>query len=221
MNINQKYIKVEKNARYFVLGAPSEKIKSVWFVLHGYGQLAEDFIKYFKLAVNESALVVAPEALNRFYLKGFGGKTGATWMTKEEREKEINDYVNYLDSIYDEVIKYGLFTPAKVTVLGFSQGTATACRWIANGKSKVNRLILWGGGIPHDVELRSSEKLLNSIRLEIVVGDKDEFISKDQIKKEINRLEENKINYKLHKFNGGHEIKAEILQQLVNKNKRR
>ncbi|MCX6169539.1 MAG: dienelactone hydrolase family protein [Ignavibacteriales bacterium] len=210
-----KNIVVSKSARYYLLGEYSEKINSVWFVLHGYGQLAEKFITYFKPVINETTMVIAPEALNRFYLKGFSGNVGATWMTKEGREEEINDYVSYLDSVYDEVIKYGITRNAKVIVLGFSQGTATACRWTTKGKSKIDRLILWGGGIPPDIDLKHHNGLFNSINLEIVIGSEDEFIPEEQVENEIKRLQEIKLNYKIHRFNGKHELKANILRQLI------
>jgi len=215
MITTSKRIAISKTARYHIMGEPSEKINSVWIVLHGYGQLAEEFIGYFKTLNNESTLVVAPEALNRFYLKGFGGKIGATWMTKEDRENEIKDYVNYLDSVYDDVIKLGLLSKARITVLGFSQGTAAACRWILKDNSKIDRLILWGGGIPQDVDLLSVKKFFNSIDLTIVLGDKDEFISEEQLMKEIKRLNEIKLNHKIYRFNGKHEIKAGVLRQLI------
>lgn len=215
MSTTSKRITISKTARYFIMGEPSEKINSVWIVLHGYGQSAEEFVGYFKTLHNESTLIVAPEALNRFYLKGFGGKIGATWMTKEDRESEITDYVNYLDSVYDEVIKYGLLGKVKVTVLGFSQGTATACRWISKGNSTIDRLILWGGGIPKDVNLKSAQTLFNSIDLTIVLGDKDEFIPEEQITEEIKRLNEVKLNHRIYRFSGKHEIQAGVLRQLI------
>lgn len=213
--ITSRNVSISKTARYCILGKHSENINSVWFVLHGYGQLAEEFIKYFKPVTNEKTLVIAPEALNRFYLKGFSGKIGANWMTKEARDDEINDYVNYLDSVYDEVIKYGLTDNAKVTVLGFSQGAYTACRWLTKGRSKIKRLILWGGGVPQDVDLEFHKNLFNSLNLEIVIGNEDQFISEEQLEKEIKRFEAIKLNYKIIRFNGKHEIKAEILRQLI------
>jgi len=214
MNIITKNISVYKTARYFVMGKPSARINSVLFVLHGYSQLAEDFIKTFESLENETTLIIAPEALNRFYVKGFSGKVGSAWMTKEDRENEIKDYVNYLDSVYDDVIKFGLLSKTEITVLGFSQGTATACRWISKGKSKVDRLILWGGGVPPDIDLESSKEIFNSLRLTVVVGDKDEFISVEQIEKEKQHLEKNNIKYSLIIFEGKHVIKKEILLKL-------
>jgi predicted esterase len=210
-----KKIATSKTGRYFILGELSEKINSAWIVIHGYGQSAEEFIKYFKPVINENTVVIAPEALNRFYLKGFSGKVGATWMTKEAREDEIIDYVNYLDAVYDEVINSFLASNVNVTLLGFSQGTATAGRWLSMGKSKIARLILWGGRIPPDVDLNLYKNLFDSANLEIVIGKEDEFISEEQIEKEIKRFDEIKLNYKIHRFNGKHEIKAEILRQLI------
>ena len=214
MNPTTKNISIQKTARYFVMSEPSTKIDSVWFVLHGYSQLAEDFIKFFEPAKKENVLIVAPEALNRFYVKGFSGKVGAAWMTKEDRENEIKDYVNYLDSVYDEVIKFRLLPKTKITVLGFSQGTETACRWISKGKSKTDRLILWGGKIPPDVNLESSKDLFNSMQITIVVGDKDEFITAEHIEKEEERLKKNNIKYSLITFDGIHALKREILLRL-------
>lgn len=214
MNIVPQNIFVQKTARYFVLGVSSAKINSVLFVLHGYSQLAEDFIKYFKSIKNESMLIIAPEALNKFYIKGFSGKIGAAWMTKEDRENEIKDYVNYLDSVYEEVNNLEFLSKIKITVLGFSQGAATACRWISKGKSKIDRLILWGGGIPPDIDFEISKELFNSVDLTIVIGDKDEFISADQVEKEVQRLKSNNIKHSLIVFEGKHIIKKEILLNL-------
>lgn len=75
---------------------------------------------------------MAPEALNRFYLEGFAGRVGATWMTKEERLQEIDDYVNYLNQLYKTILANTDTSEITVNILGFSQGVATVCRWIAN-----------------------------------------------------------------------------------------
>jgi predicted esterase len=56
MITTSKRIAISKTARYYITGKPSTKINSVWFVLHGYGQLAEDFIKYFEPIKDETML---------------------------------------------------------------------------------------------------------------------------------------------------------------------
>jgi len=209
----KRNISVPKTARFYLSGEITDNIKSVWFVLHGYGQLAEEFIQNFESISDDHTLVVAPEALNRFYWKGFHGKIGATWMTKEDRLNEIKDYVNFLDILYNEVMIKIPGNTIKVTVLGFSQGTATACRWVVNSKVKVDKLILWGGTIPPDINSVESEKILEASNLAIVVGDKDEFIDENLIDREIKHLDEKKLLYQLIRFDGKHEIKPEILRQ--------
>jgi predicted esterase len=206
-------ITISKTARYYLSQEITDKIKSVWFVLHGYGQLAEEFIQNFEPISTVNTLIVAPEALNRFYWKGFAGKIGATWMTKEDRLNEIKDYINFMDMLYSEVMGNCSSKNVKVSVLGFSQGTATVCRWIVNSKVKVDKLILWGGTIPPDVNTKASEKILEASNLTIVIGDKDEFINENQVDMEIKRLKENKLFYQLIRFDGKHEIKPEILRQ--------
>jgi predicted esterase len=209
----KRNISVPKTARFYLSGDITDNIKSVWFVLHGYGQLAEEFIQNFESISDDNTLVVAPEALNRFYWKGFHGKIGATWMTKEDRLNEIKDYVNFLDILYNEVMIKIPHNTIKVTVLGFSQGTATACRWVVNSKVKVDKLILWGGTIPPDINSIESEKILEASNLAIVVGDEDEFIDENLIDREIKHLDEKKLLYQLIRFDGKHEIKPEILRQ--------
>ena len=64
--MQQKNISITKTARYFILGDASEKIEEVWFVCHGYAQLANYFIKNFEVLDNGKNLIVAPEGLSRF-----------------------------------------------------------------------------------------------------------------------------------------------------------
>ena len=92
---------VSRTARYHQLGELSAMTRRVWFVAHGYGQLAAYFIRHFAplTAADPHLVVVAPEGLSRFYLNGTGGRVGATWMTKEDRLAEIEDYVAYLNQL--------------------------------------------------------------------------------------------------------------------------
>jgi hypothetical protein len=94
----EHHLAVPRTARYFTLGDPA-RAKHIWFALHGYGQLAVNFIGYLATLDNGSRLIVAPEALSRFYLDQGKGPPGASWMTKEDREHEIADYVRSLDQL--------------------------------------------------------------------------------------------------------------------------
>jgi predicted esterase len=210
-----KKIKVTKTARYFMSVEPHTGIENVWFVCHGYAQLANYFLKKFEMIADEKTLIVAPEGLHRFYWNGFSGRVVASWMTKEDREDDIADYVNYLNVLYKEIVSQ-LNQNVRVNLLGFSQGTATVCRWIADKQVKADNLIIWAGGIPDDI---SQDGLVALSRLNtiVVVGDEDEFIKEEQINSQLKEMNEKGINAELLRFKGKHEIDKEMLIELSRK----
>jgi predicted esterase len=189
-------------------------------VLHGYGQLAGEFIRYFGDLASDDQLVVAPEAMNRFYLVSVD-KTpardrpvGATWMTREDRESEIADYVEYLDTLYDEVAAPHVQQGARVHVVGFSQAAATAARWIEHGRSTVHRLILWGGLLPPDTKLAADAPALRGVPLVIVAGKRDQYVTAELLDAERTRLETASVPYRLLTFDGGHAVSRSVFPQL-------
>ncbi|NNE70421.1 MAG: hypothetical protein HKN29_08675, partial [Rhodothermales bacterium] len=91
-------IAVTRTARYLISGDP-RKARETWLLLHGYGQLADDFLKACRVLESPDRLLVVPEGLSRFYGKGFSERPGASWMTREAREDEIRDYVGYMDAL--------------------------------------------------------------------------------------------------------------------------
>ncbi len=211
--MQQKNITIPKTARYFVLGEPSEEITTLWFVCHGYGQLANYFIRNFEVLESKNTLIVAPEGLHRFYWEKFSGRVVASWMTKENREDDIIDYVNYLDLLYQEVLGSLKNKNVKIIVFGFSQGVATVCRWIANKKSPVHHLVLWAGSLPQDLDF--PQDLTTSFKTYFVAGDADEFIKEDQVAAYEQLLHEKKLSIEIIRFQGRHEIHEPTLRELA------
>ncbi len=70
------------SARYYRLGELTANTKSIWFVIHGYGQLAKYFLPKFSGLVNKETCVIAPEGLARFFLEDLNGRS------KSEKTKE-------------------------------------------------------------------------------------------------------------------------------------
>jgi len=206
--MQEHHFQTSRSARYFTLGSP-EHAAELWFVCHGYGQLASRFLDRFRPIEAERRCIVAPEGLSRFYLteSPTERRVGASWMTREDRLHEIDDYVRYLDGVYAQLAP----RDARVTVLGFSQGTATVCRWTAFGSSRVDRLIVWGGEVPPDLELTR----LRVQSLTLVYGTHDEFFTPKIIAATESRLREHKIEYELVPFEGGHEIDDATLRRLI------
>ncbi|GAA4440397.1 esterase [Pontibacter saemangeumensis] len=201
---------VPRTARYYTLGTPSEAIQDLWIVCHGYGQLGRYFVRHFSGLDDGKSLVVAPEALSRFYLNGFSGRVGATWMTKEDRLSEIGDQANYLNLLLAEQLRL-LPKEVRVTVLGFSQGGATVCRWLASGNVPAHRLVLWAASFPEDIDFEAGNSAFRELPVALVYGMQDAFITPEGLEKKQALMMQLGIRPQLYTFDGGHTIQAETL----------
>jgi len=209
--MQEHHLAATRTARYVTLGPPDAA--DVWFVLHGYGQLAHRFIRSFEPIADGARLIVAPEALNRFYIDPEHRKVGATWMTREDRLTDISDYIGYLDAVADAVLpREG---GARVTAFGFSQGSATACRWATRGRTRVERLVLWGGEIPPDLDLPGVAHRLHDRDVILAAGRDDGFITPKVLGAMSERLREHDVPHRVFPFAGGHEIPGKALRALV------
>jgi len=201
----------EYQARYEKLGSLSPN-GELWFVLHGYGQLAPYFIKKFQFLADRGHCVIAPEGLNRFYLKGFSGRVGATWMTKEGRLDDIQNYVNYLNEVY-RVETEGLDRP--INLLGFSQGTATVSRWVAQSDIHYDRLFIWAGILPEDLHRESAIPRFAGKSIYFAYGNEDIFITKGRLAGHYRTAESLQIQPELLEFNGEHDIHQDTILQVM------
>jgi len=220
--IEEAHIAVTRTARYYTIGADVMAPREVWFACHGYGQLAGYFARHFESLDDGSRLIVVPEALSRFY---FGGDptqhnaantmVGATWMTREDREREIEDHVRYLDTLYTAIRKERGRARARVVVLGFSQGVATVCRWLVRGSARADRLVLWGGRIPADIFPLTPTSPLRSLSMTIVVGSADDYVPPLAAAEQEALLRTEKVAFEVCRFDGGHTLEGDVLRQLA------
>lgn len=226
------HVEVPRTARYYTVGGAAggaPAARAVWVALHGYGQLAEHFARNFAPHA-AGRLVVAPEALSRFYLPAPGGapggangtaRVGATWMTREDRLNEMGDYVRYLDRALDAATEAAALDPAvPLGVLGFSQGAATACRWAAHryagGLAPAARVVLWGGTVPHDFDLAGPDgDALRAARLTLVAGDADEFATAAVVAAEAARLTAAGVSHEVVRYAGGHRLDGAALGKVL------
>jgi predicted esterase len=204
------------------MGSPEADLGEVWIVCHGHGQLARRFLSRFLPLERPDRLFVAPEALSRYYLSPPQGgphppdtPVGASWMTAEDRELEIQDYVRYLDLLYDEIFSVVDRTKVRLWVLGFSQGTATAARWVARGRVDPDRVVLYAGLLPSELDMERAARLAKQSPLTIVLGTNDEFAKPELIAAQEERLRELSIPLTTIRFEGGHEITPDVLMRLT------
>ena len=217
--ISEHTIVVPRTARYHTLG-PDDGASELWIVCHGQGQLARRFLRHFSVIDDGTRLIVAPEAHSRYYIDPVAQQVGnpaprigASWMTKEFREHEIVDYVRYLELMVQEVLSR-CTAQTRVIAFGFSQGAATISRWVAATTVRVEELVLWGGGLPPEIDIASWPSAMHDVRLSYVVGERDEYITPKVVANELARLEGHNVTRRFTSFPGGHEIDAEILVAL-------
>ena len=216
-SVGEQFIEVPRTARYWVEGS-ADGARDVWFLLHGYGQLARDLLTAARPLAGPGRLLVAPEALSRFYPGGAGGShsgsaVGASWMTREDREHEVADYVRYLDAVCAEVL--GAIAPApRVHLLGFSQGAATATRWAACGQVRPVTLMLWGAAPPVDLA-REVRHRLAGLRVRLVYGTTDRLVNPDALAASAARLREDGAEVIIESYEGGHRLDDAVLAALV------
>lgn len=208
-------LEVRRSARYCTIGTAGTALRQVWFVCHGYGQLAAGFLRSCEALDDGTRLVVAPEGLSRFYLSGGSGDIGASWMTREDRLHEIADYVRLLDHVYRDVFQRVDRSRVTVYTLGFSQGAATATRWVAMGDGRSDHLILWGGEPPPELSDERSTARLRAVPITVVWGSRDQYASSERIAEGRTRLERSGIGVRVRTFEGGHRLDDDTLRRIA------
>lgn len=214
--LEENHLPVQRTARYYTIGELSDQTKNIWFCLHGFGQLAQYFGRKFTDLADDGTVIVVPEGLSRLYLNNDYKRVGASWLTREDWDHEITDFIGYLNALYDKILDRRDAEHVHITILGFSQGAATACRWLNDNHVQANRLILWAGYFPQGVSGMIRPDKLTATETHYVYGTADEYIREipdidsylDHLKMELPRL-------KITAFDGGHRVEPAVLKRLV------
>lgn len=218
--MQQLPIEFNFKARYFKSGEITEHTKAVWFVLHGYGQLAQYFLRKFNSLTEHHICVIAPEGLSHYYLedaatrsKTGSTRVGASWMTRENRLADIENYCTYLDTIFKKEIGGNKNIP--VTLLGFSQGAATVSRWALSDAIYFNRIILWAGILPPDIDFERGKEVFQNKDVKIVYGKNDPYLNENRFGELKNLAEKLSLTADEIVFEGAHELHEPTLLSLI------
>ncbi len=211
---------IEKQIGYFTtntystLNELTSTTKNIWIVLHGIGYLSRYFLKYFDELPPEENYIIAPQAPSKYYLNGEYRHVGASWLTKENTLPETENVYAYLDALLEGE---QLPKDKNLLIFGFSQGVSIATRWVARRQLTCQHLVLYAGGMPKELtpnDFAFLEK--NETEVTVIVGNEDEYLTAERLQlvsEHIKKLFHNRAKELI--FDGRHEVKKEIINQLV------
>jgi len=208
----EKSLSYKISNTYSTLNEKTEKTRTVWLVFHGIGYLSRYFLKYFKHLDPEENYIIAPQAHSKYYLNGEYRHVGASWLTKENTEAEIENMLNYLDEI---LITENLSEVENLNIFGYSQGVSVATRFVARRKTQCKNLIMHSGKVPQELE-REDFNFLDSTHFTFIYGTEDKYLENKIIKVEKERL--NNLfpkNLKIESFKGGHEVNTKLISKFA------
>ena len=207
----EKQVSYQITNTYSVLNRFTEKTKNVWLVCHGIGYLSRYFIRHFNHLDVDENYIIAPQAQSKYYLKSDYRHVGASWLTRENLEAEIDNVLNYLDEVF---IEENLAEVPNLIVLGYSQGVSVATRYLAQRKINCAQLILHSGKVPAELTAKDFA-FLKDTKVTYLYGTKDEYLKKGIIEVEETRLKSLfPYNFEIQTYDGGHEFNTDIIEKL-------
>lgn len=212
----EKEVSYNTKNSYSTLNTFSNKTKNVWFVCHGISFLSRYFLKYFNDLNPKENYIIAPQAQSKYYLGYKYKHVGASWLTRENTQKEIDNLMKYLDAVFD---KEKLPDNVNLIALGFSQGVSVIMRYMAKKKLICGQLVLLSGMIPKELTREDFEFLNGKTKVSLIYGTNDEFLSEEKLiyeKKRFNELFGNEAI--IIPFDGKHEVNKQVIKDLISPN---
>ena len=212
MNSTEKEIVYKVSNSYSTLNTLSSKTKNVIFACHGMGYLSRYFLKYFKGLDSDLNYIIVPQAQSKYYIAPKMKHVGASWLTKENTLKEIENVINYFDSVFQNENIEG----KNLIFIGYSQGVSVVMRYIARKKIFFSKLLLMSGGIPNELTSEDFKYLGDQSEVYYVYGEKDEYINGEFLKLEKNKIKNIFKSVNSISFEGNHQVNVDIIESIIN-----
>lgn len=210
----QKTIDLTLTAPYHTYGTLTDKTETIIVAFHGYGQLAKFFIRKFDFLDESKYYVITPQGLSKFYLNNHT-RVGASWMTKENRLLDLKNQLHYVQTVFEAETKAVDWSNMRLIVLGFSQGTATASRWITTHKIPFDKFIAYAGQIAYELTEQDFDFMKLEAEAHCFLGDNDQFYHGDNVPKFENAFKAVFPKGKFLLFEGKHEMLREVLKKAL------
>lgn len=213
MSIITGKMQISHTVYYAVLSPETKARVPLLIVLHGFGQVAAEFIKIFAPLAPSGILVAAPQAPHQYYKNLAERTVGFSWLTRYERDQSIQDFAAYMEKFYALLQKEHRIDAQRVFVLGFSQGVSMAYRMWAHSTVRVSGIIACGGDMPPDI----AEKLhaLPPVKTLLVHGRSDHIVPLHKAHEAFTLLSNVGLPVELFEFEGEHFIPSEAMPNIA------
>ena len=102
-----------------------------------------------------------------------------------------------------------------MVAFGFSQGVATAMRWLALGQTRVDRFIAWSGSVPHDLDLAAARDRFGAQPIAYAFGDADPLFEASRIAQQYELMKAAGVAFEPVPFPGAHTIHGDTLVRVA------
>ena len=193
---------------YSTLFSLTPTTKRVWLVFHGIGYLSRYFIRIFQELDESTNYVIAPQAPAKYYKDADYKRIGSSWLTKENKETEIQNNLNYIEAVLEQEEIPGHL---ELIVIGYSQGVSISSRWLARKKILPAYFFVISGAFPDELEQEDFNFLISKTKLFHIVGENDPYFEKGNVLKEKKRVASifKTMQFITHK--GGHELQLKSI----------
>ncbi|HYW32404.1 MAG TPA: hypothetical protein VE869_12910, partial [Gemmatimonas sp.] len=106
--------------------------------------------------------------------------------------------------------------PPSCGVLGFSQGVATAMRWVADGAVRARCFVGWAGALAADVQQDRFAAAVANTAVTLVAGESDSFATPTARKSVLTSMRRLHRDTREIVFAGGHHLDPGVLTMLLN-----
>lgn len=207
---------IERTVRYVLSPRIADdiprQIDDLWLLFHGYAQTAPEFFDAAGPLLDASGFdAIAPEGPSRFYARSGRGDVVASWMTSVEREAEIAEYLRFFENLLTDI---DIPPTSRLHLLGFSQGVATALRFLAESTRTIASCILWSAGFRRDELENAADAIAETGRFYLVDGEADPLVEVDVIDRLADDLRSLGAAVERRSHPGRHELDADLLRGL-------
>lgn len=185
---------------------------SLLVALHGMGMSAESFARHVLPATPPGTTLLLPQGPLPYEIRRDTGiRQGNSWYVylgdEEPFLRSMRRTEDWLLGVVDDAVDSLDLDPARVSLLGFSQGGYLAGYVGVRHALRFRRLVVAGGRIKHEVlEREARDAARTPLRLLAVHGDQDESVSVDAVRAGVEAIGEAGVPVQFRTFSVGHAV---------------